>query len=135
MQKARTICAIYGVDRLVFVTEAWTIAVDKDAPEAKEYLEGRKRPSLSPDRKEVLNVLVADRTHELMAHAPLGYKDGRRTIGELEFIEGGPVTGMMTGLLPPAGVGFIEDADVREALCEELGLAKIEITPPTPVRH
>lgn len=137
IQKIRAFFAIYGVDRYVFVTEGWQLKLDKDAPDAADYLEGRKRPSESPDRIEILQVIAADRDREVLGTAVLGEAHGKRTVGDLAITEPEPhpegKKGRMQSLLPERGQLPCDDPELRERLCARLGLSRFDM--PGPVIH
>lgn len=49
-----------NAQRLVMVTEGWTLRLSKNSPEFQLYMEGKLRPSESESRIEVLNLIYQD---------------------------------------------------------------------------
>ena len=87
----------FNADAVILICEQWMIKMHKDSEEIKDYIDGNKRPSESPDAKSYLTLthMAADgETISLVGEIHLS-PNGVRFVRDIQWIENA-VTNMIT---------------------------------------
>jgi len=87
----------FGADAVILICEQWMLEMHKDDEEIKEYIDGSKRPSESPDAKAYLTLthMASDgETSSMIGEIHLS-PNGIRFVRETKWIDNA-VTNMIT---------------------------------------